>query len=338
MKLNKKALAFIIVIIVITSIIVPITIILQTNPESQIETPSPLDVNRGFQVTYNEVASSDPIVILNPKECNIFYYNPYWSNREYILLNYRTAPGVNASEYILDGEAPQLIPLDNKIQTPDLGNHTLMLTGTNSTGNPCSSKTVNFYIGNTIRGICGAPPECYDLTYSSTAHFAVSNYGFGLITDTEFEQELFLEGPEKPITETAYTKNVDLKYEAIATFVPFIILRSEPWYDHSVEVINSHWVNLVSGGVIVYRIWVTTGSLFIANDGETLIIYFLVNILHVFGTVTYWNEESRYYDVFSIEVINYFNKYVVSYNAGEPIKEYPILNPTDFSKLCLAEI
>ncbi|MCJ7649195.1 MAG: hypothetical protein MUP85_11325 [Candidatus Lokiarchaeota archaeon] len=327
MKPNKKVLDAILLMFIIVSIIVPITIIEQL--KSNILTNTILELNRGFQVTYDEIPQSDPIVILNPKECNIFYHSRIYL--EYILLNYRTAPGVTAEEYILDSEAPQSIPPDNTIQTPEIGNHTLILTGKNSTGGSCSSKLVNFYIGRNIRGVCGAAPEVYDYTYSSTVHLALSSYGYGLITDTEFEQEIFLEGPKIFNTEI-YAKNVDLKFEAIVTFVPFIILRSEPWYDHSVEVINSHWVNLVSGGKIVDRIWITSGTLYRATDGETEIIYFLVSLLHVFGTVTYWNEETRYYDVFNIERICYDNTYHMSYGANESILEYPILGPIDFSQ------
>jgi len=332
MRISKKTLVGIIIVGVLTSIILPITIIFSyTNflisPE--------VKYSKGFQVAYDEIPQSDPIVILNPKGTNIFYKSQsryMGTHHGYIFLNYRTAPGVIAEEYILDGETPQLIPADNIIPTPEMGNHTLMLTGTNSTGDPCNSTLVNFTIGSDVPGVCGATPECYDYTYRSTVLFAISRYGFGLITNTEFDQEIFLEGPEKPITEPEYTKNIDLTYEIIGIYVPFIVLRSEPWYNHTLEVIDSHWVNLVSDGEIVDRIWVTSGSGFSAKDGMTKVIYFRTDILHVFGNVTYWNGETRYYDVISIEIISYFNTYAVSYGAEETILDDPILAPVDLSQ------
>ena len=325
---NKKVRVAIIFILGIAIITIPISIILQLKATSL--SNSNLELNRGFQVTYDEIPQSEPIVILNPKECNIFYQYQY--NMDYLFLNYRTAPNVTVEEYILDGAAPQTMPLNNIIKTPEFGNHTLMLTGKNSTGGSCSSELVNFYIGSKVRGVLGAAPQVYDYTYSSTVHLSMSGFAIGLVTDTQFDQEIFLEGPKLLKTEMVYAKQVDLRYEAIAAYVPFIILRSEPWYEHSVEVSNSHWVNLVSHGEIVDRIWMTSGITCIAKDGRTEIVYFLLNLLHVFGTVTYWNEETRYYDVFNIEYIGYDNTYGVYYNATQPIVEYPLLGQTDFSQ------
>lgn len=323
MRINKNISILIIVVGVITGITLPITIIL---PYTHFLVSPDVKYSKGFQVTYDDVPQSDPIVILNPKGTNIFY-----RYRQNILLNYRTTPGVIVKDYIIDGEPPQLIPPDNYIPTPEIGSHTLMLTGTNSTGDPCNSTTVSFYIGDNIPGVLGAAPECYDYTYRSTVHFAKSPYGLGLITDTEFEHEIFLEGPEKPITVPIYTKNIDLSYEGIVMYVPFIVLRSEPWYNHTVEVKNSHWINLVSGGKIVDRLWVTVGTLHSAKNGITNIIYFKVSILHVFGNVTYWNDETRKYDVFNIEGIDYLNSYQVSYGTNDSIIEYPNLGPVDLS-------
>ena len=325
---NKKVRVAIIFILGLAIITVPISIIIQLKVSSL--SNSNIELNRGFQVTYDEIPQSEPIIILNPKECNIFYQYQY--NMDYIFLNYRTASGVTVEEYILDGEAPQTIPLNHIIPAPEFGNHTLLLTGKNSTGGSCSSKLVNFYIGSKVRGVLGAAPEVYDYTYSSTVHLAMSGFAIGLVTDTEFDQEIFLEGPKLLKTEMVYAKQVDLRYEAIATYVPFIILRSEPWYEHSVEVVNSQWVNLVSHGEIVDRIWMTSGILWIASYGQTKIIYFLVDLLHVFGTVTYWNDETRYYDVFNVEYIGWDNTYGVHYNDTESIIEYPLLGPTDFSQ------
>jgi hypothetical protein len=332
MKLSKNALVSMIIVGILTSIILPITIIFSfTNflisPEVQ--------YTKGFQVAYDEMPLSEPIVILNPKGTNIFYQTGarYMGfDHEYILINYRTAIDVIAEEYILDGEAPQLMPSDNLIPTPEIGNHTLMLIGTNSTGHACNSTLVNFFIGSNVQGVCGAAPECFDHSYSSTVHFKISTYGFGLLTDTIFDHEIFLEGPEKPITEPEYTKNVNLTYEAISTFVPFIILRSELWYNHTVKVVNSHWVNLVSDGESVGRIWMTSGFTEIAKNGTTRILYFKSNILHVFGTVTYWNGETRYYDVISIEGIFYDNIYAMSYDVGEKVYDNPVLGSIDFSQ------
>ena len=324
MKPNKKVLSPIILILVIMSMIIPITIIesLKSNLPAGV---SP-ELNRGIQVTYDEIPQSDPIVILNPKECNIFYHSRY--DRQNLLLNYRAAPGVTVEEYILDGGAAQPIPPDNIIQAPLMGNHTLMLTGINSTGGSCSSKLVNFYMDNDVPGVCGAAPNYY---FNSLAvHLARSGTKLGLVTDTEFGHEVFLEGAQSFNTETDYAKKIDLECELINVYVPFIILRSEPWYYHCVEVINSYWINLVSGGKIVDRKWITTGSLFNATDGETEIIYFLVSVMHVFGKVTYWNNETRFYDVINFEGINYFNKHREFYSANESIIEYPFLSQVDY--------
>jgi hypothetical protein len=334
MKPNKKVLDALILLLVITSIIIPITILenlkanVPTVPTVPTDSPLESELNRGIQVTYDEILPSDPIVILNPKECNIFYQSRY--DEKHILLNYRTAPGVTVEEYILDGGAAQPIPPNNVIQTPLVGNHTLMLTGMNSTGGSCSSKEVNFYIAKGVPGICGAAPEIY--FYSLAVHLARSGNTLGLVTDTDFEREIFLEGPQVFKTGTDYAKKVDLGCELINVYVPFIILRSEPWYYHCVEVINSYWINLVSDGKIVDRKWITTGILYNATDGETEIIYFLVSLMHVFGKVTYWNNETRYYDVINFEGISYFNKYRESYSANESIIEFPFLSQIDYSQ------
>ena len=328
MKSNKKVLDALILILILMSIIVPITIIegLKYNA-----LPNPtLELNRGFQVSYDEIPQSEPIVILNPKECNIFYSSR--TNMDHIVLNYITLPGVTAEEYILDGAAPHAIPPDNIIQTPEFGNHSLMLTGKNSTGGSCNSEIVNFYICSDVPGVCGAAPDWYYYNYESTVHPILLGHNHGLVTDTPLDQEIFLEGPKTSFTSTSYTKEIDLKYEGIGIYVPFIILRSEPWYNHTVEIIDSHWVNLVSEGKSVGRIWITSGTTYSARYGKTVVIYFLVDLLHVFGNVTYWNGETRYYDVFTVEYIGYDNTYSVSYGANESILEYPMLGQVDFSE------
>ena len=206
---NKKVRVAIIFILGIAIITIPISIILQLKATSL--SNSNLELNRGFQVTYDEIPQSEPIVILNPKECNIFYQYQY--NMDYLFLNYRTAPNVTVEEYILDGAAPQTMPLNNIIKTPEFGNHTLMLTGKNSTGGSCSSELVNFYIGSKVPGVLGATPDVYDYTYSSTVHLSMSGFAIGLVTDTQFDQEIFLEGPKLLKTEMVYAKQVDLTYE-----------------------------------------------------------------------------------------------------------------------------
>ena len=335
MRINKKTLVIIIIVGVTTSVIFPITLF-YTYLNFLI--PPDVKYSRGFQVSYDEVSPSEPIVILNPKGTNIFYRTQVrymGTNHDYIFLNYRTAPGVIAQYYILDGGTPQIIPPDNVIPKPAIGNHTLMITGTNSTGYPFNSTTVSFQIGDIVYhvpGVLSNAPECFDYSYSSSVRFAVSKYGVGLITDTLFNQEIFLEGPEKPLSEPEYTRNVDLTIEAIATYAPFLVLRSESWYNHSFEIVNSHWVNLVSGGEIVDRIWVTSGAGFSAREGITKVIYFRTNILHVFGNVTFWNGETRYYDVFDIEGLSYTNTYAVSYGANDTILDNPILGPVDLSQ------
>jgi hypothetical protein len=330
MRINKKVLAAIIIGVIATSIILPVTIIFSFT--NFLISPD-VKYTKGFQVSYEEVPPSDPIVILNPKGTSIFYRSRYMGiHHSYIFLNYRTAPGVIAEEYILDGEASQLIPQDNVIPTPENGNHTLMLIGTNSTGDSCNSTRVNFNINNKVPGICGASAECYDYTYSSTVRFAISRYGFGLITETIFDQELFLEGPEKPIFVQEYIQNVDLTFDALGTYFPLIVLRSEPWYNHTVHIENSHWVNLISGGEIVDRIWLTSGFSESAKNGITKILYFRADFLHVVGNVTYWNGETRYYDVFCVETIPYDNIYAVSYGANETILDVPTMDSVDFSQ------
>ena len=328
MKPNKKVLDALILILIITSIIVPITIIeglkyiALTNPTSEL--------NRGIQVSYEEIPQSGPIVILNPKDFNIFYQSG--TDRDHILLNYRTVPGVTAQEYVLDGEVPQVIPPDNIIQTPGIGNHTLMLTGMNSTGGSCNSEIVHFYIKDTFSGGCGAPPMYYDYTNKSTVQFARSGHDYGLVTDTRFVQEIFLEGPMISKTNRGYTRNIDLKYQEIGTFVPLTILRSEPWYKHSQYIEASFWFNLVRDDEIVDRIRMNCGVDYMASGGETLIIYYLVTIFHVFGSVTYWNGETRYYDVFNIENIHYDCRGDMQYGVNESILEYPLLGSVDYSQ------
>jgi len=326
MKPNKKVSDAIILILIIMGIIIPITII--EGLKYNVLTNSTSDLNRGIQVTYEEIPQSDPIIILNPKECNILYHSRY--DQQNILLNYRTAPGVIVEEYILDGEIPQPMPHDNIIQTPGMGNHTLRLTGKNSTGGSCSSELVYFYIGSKIYGVLGAAPDFY--YYGRTVHLARSGNRIGVVTDTELPQEIFLEGPQIIKKEIDYIKKTDITCELLNAYVPFIILRSETWYEHSIEIKNSFWINLVSGGEIVGRRLITTSKLFVANDGETEIIYFLVNLLHVFGNVTYWNDETRYYDVITIETLDYFNGHREFYSANDSILDSPVLNPVDFSQ------
>ncbi len=98
------------------------------------------------------------------------------------------------------------------------------------------------------------------------------------------------------ITNIPYTKNVDLKTEILEIYVPYMICRSEQWYNHSVYLTSSYSWGSSQG---------TCGFPISVKDGNAEVLYFKTFILHVFGTITYWNDEIRKYDVIDVLEISF---------------------------------
>ncbi|MFX1236936.1 MAG: hypothetical protein ACFFAS_16720 [Promethearchaeota archaeon] len=328
MKLENKEKYIITSVIFVFLLITATTLVLQSYSKGSDNSD---ELYSGFQVTFDEIPQSESIVILNPKHFNILYDSRYEDEHENILINYQAAPGVVVTEYVLDGGIAQPIPQNNLIPRPDMGNHTLRLIGTNSTGGSCSSNTVSFQIsrfndGNGVSGVLGGAPDCRDVTSTSSVQTVISYENLipmecGLVTDTILRRELFLEGPERYLTQEPYIKSVDLKYELIFAYIPYVIIRSAPWYDHYLSV-RSHPDRY--GGVS------TVGTF--AKNGTTQIFYFLTEIFHVFGPVTFWNDETIHYDVIDVAFIQYYNIVTSDYDIGDALLECPVIGPVDYSQ------
>jgi len=323
--MNKKQISIVIILIVgiTTPLITLIGVFIYVNSEE--------DYYRGIEVSSGLGILTEPIEILNPKGFNVLYNDRYepvsYNNRSNIIINYRTAENVIATDYILDGLPPQPIPNNNTIPKPGVGNHSLVLLGINGTGGSCNSTTVYFYISNYPRGILGAAPMVYDKTnLSSVSTVAFAGLEKGLKTIVPYSTQIFLEGPQRTlvdayITNTPYVKNINLKFEIVQIYIPYMICRSEQWYNHSVYVKSS----FSSGSITGTCAW---GE--IVKDGDAEVIYFETMLLHIFGSVTYWNGEIRKYDVIDVLEILFCNTYGITYKSNESILELPLIREVTY--------
>ena len=307
---NKKQIS--IVLIVIISIVAPILTIICIGTHRNIEE----DYFEGIKISIELGDLTEPIEILNPKGFNVLYKD---SNN--IIFNYRTAENVIATEYVLDGLLPQPIPDTNAIPKPEVGNHSLVLLGINGTGESCNSIMVYFYISNKPPGILGAASEVNDETdKGSVSTVSFGGTEKGLKASLPYTTQIFLEGPQRTIldrslTNNPYTKNIDLKFETLTVYIPLMICRSEPWYNHTVNVTSSFTISSITG---------TCGWIEYVEDGEVVVIYFSTFLFHLFGSVLYWNDEIRKYDVIVVEGIDFCNIYSMRYKSNESILEIPL--------------
>ncbi|MHA1769196.1 MAG: hypothetical protein ACTSV3_05030 [Candidatus Thorarchaeota archaeon] len=186
----------------------------------------------------------------------------------------------------------------------------------------------------TYPGINGAPPdiELLDVSYSydiQTYHTSHSYYG--LITNTEFDQEICLEGPKKDYSiflTPDYVLDVDLTFQKIGLYCPVFYLEREPWYSHefSLETSGSETLtfkveggfNAKKGPVSVgvsgsYETSTTVetssgwGLKFDSSYGaaEYVTVYLYMEFLRVNGTVTFDGNEEREYDAILLERIDF---------------------------------
>lgn len=318
---NKKQV--IIVILVIVSITIPIFAIMgieiyintKDNTNGNNEDNTEEDYFRGIEISFDLGDLTEPIEILNPKNFNVLY-----NDSENIIINYRNLENVIVTDYILDGLSPQPIPDTNIIPKPELGNHSLMLLGINGTAEPCNSKLVYFYISDKPPGILGARLAMYDKTTegtTSTVLFAGTEKG--LKASLPYFNQIFLEGPHRTImdgshTTIPYAKNIDLKFERVYGYFPLMICKSELWYNHTVQVIGPFNLSSITG---------TFSWTCYVNNGDVKVIYLSIEIFHLFGSILFWNNEIRNYDVISVEKIYFDNTFSIAYESNEPILEIP---------------
>ena len=198
----------------------------------------------------------------------------------------------------------------------------------------------------TYPGINGAPPNVEirdDYSYSLDWMPAISydpytgqsyvsgSYYFGLVTVTEFEQEMYLDGPFEyySLFETPnYVLDADLTFQKIGLYVPVFLLEREPWYSHefSLEASESETLtftieggfNAKKGPISVgvsgsYETSTTTeassgwGLTFDSSDGtaESMTVYIYMEFLRVYGTVMFDGYEEREYDAILLERIHF---------------------------------
>ncbi|MFW9823869.1 MAG: hypothetical protein ACFFE4_13075 [Candidatus Thorarchaeota archaeon] len=298
---NKKLTS--IILIVIISIISPILTVISIDIYSSLRE----DFYEGIKISIELGDLKDSIEVLNPKGYYVLY-----KDDDSILLNYRTAQNVSTTEYVLDGLTPQPIPATNIIPKPEVGNHSLVLLGINRTGETCNSTKVYFYISNKPPGILGTAPEVTDKTDKGFVSIVLySGIEMGIKASLPFTTQIFLKGPQRTnldrsFTNVPYTKNIDLNFETLTVYIPLMISRSESWYNHSIHVTSScGWIEHV-------------------KDGDVVVIYFSTHLFHLFGSVSYWNDETRKYDTVVVESIDFCNIYSMKYNSNESILEMPL--------------
>ena len=168
---------------------------------------------------------------------------------------------------------------------------------------------------------------------------------FGLISDidhAEVNHQLLFYGPERLIGPDPYIKNVDLTWVMYGEYRPFIVLRSDSWYDHYFELCTTlsttvtftfdiglgYDSSFFDVGFEFGQEWTTTNSSssrweLTVDDSQTAVVYFWVTFLRVNGTITYYNDEERSYDVMALQSVDPFIKHIVNYDASDTIDELP---------------
>jgi len=205
-------------------------------------------------------------------------------------------------------------------------------------------------------GVLGTDPMGEDLEYDLNYHTKSETYPssgwlpavftVGLITETGLNAELFLDGPDQSIYDIfggPYVKSDTLQYQIITMYRPFIVLKSEPWYNHRIDLTESDSVSATISyelglGVKAFGNSVTfsTGEAKTTitksyegwhdnvQDGKTKVIYFMCTFLRVFGSVTYHHDIVHEYDAIALTNIDYENTYAVTYDINEDPLELPV--------------
>lgn len=229
---------------------------------------------------------------------------------------------------------------------------TLIISGTINTRDSEGVLKNSSIPSNPPEGVLGKDPkgvdEIYDCGYSIRETPGDLGEYLGLVTITSQQHELFLDGPDMytVYVNNGYVLSEDLQYQAIEMYRPFIVLESEPWYKHTLDLTEHDSVTAsitytmtlgikLYGNVVEYEVGETTisttesfsGWKETVENGNTKVIYFWCTFLRVFGSVTYnkgyGNSEIHDYDVFSLQSIDFNNLYSVEYDYGEVPLELP---------------
>ena len=177
---------------------------------------------------------------------------------------------------------------------------------------------------------------------------SVTEYGMLPYTDSNYEvNPIYLPYRSRfrsillPPT-VPYVKNFDLDWEHYGGFRPYIVLRSEPWYDHYFELFHSSESTVKFGYDISLKIKGGYGNVVFTEgsstttyqkdyssmemtvrDSKTVVVYFWTTFMRINGSVTYFDDKTVNYDVVVLQTINYSNKHFEEYDYGETIEELP---------------
>lgn len=194
-------------------------------------------------------------------------------------------------------------------------------------------------------GVMGNPPEKNTLSWKYKVRrpwsYTPSPYGddygawtttcIGVVIKTDLPKDAFLDGPDiSNIFKSFYIKEINLKVEEIISYEPLISLKSESWYDHTIEIESlkstkiklelglsvgkkaSSWGASVSGGASKSTVKTEIQSWSItASGGEHRVIYLKFIFLHIKGTIKYYNNEVRNYDILIAEEVETYNIVVI---------------------------
>ncbi|MFX1283040.1 MAG: hypothetical protein ACFFB5_05260 [Promethearchaeota archaeon] len=214
---------------------------------------------------------------------------------------------------------------------------------------------------NGVPGVNGAAPfrdTTFNLSLESITERLIFIRQRGVRTVTHFDAEIELAGPERvflPIgNQPSYVQSHDLVIEQIKAYEPLVLHKSHLDYIHVFQKNpclvrftrslslspNSSPANLRGKITPVFQDdWGFTETV---SDGNNKTIYFSTTYLFVHGSVTYFNGETRYYEVVSLQDIDFGNiypvenindetmhlntpKYVMDSN-NEPIEFYNLMN------------
>ena len=195
-------------------------------------------------------------------------------------------------------------------------------------------------------GVLGTDPLGEDIEYDLNYHiYSITGLSattrYGLVTETGQPHELFLYGPTQYVymgistPPGPYVKSEDLQYQIIEMYRPFIVLRSEPWYTHKIELAEEEttettisytislglrsgysYAEFALGSSTTTATGTFSGWDYSVSDGKTMVIYFWCTFLRVYGSVTYTDYEIYHeYDVFALQSIDFSNPYNVTYNS-----------------------
>ncbi|MGQ4875624.1 MAG: hypothetical protein ACP6IY_16270 [Promethearchaeia archaeon] len=215
--------------------------------------------------------------------------------------------------------------------------------------------TQNSYVlaNTTAPGVEGNPPKRSNINWEYKVKrpwfYKPSPYGddfgswiptcIGVVIKTDFEYDAFLDGPDIPwVSKKNYIKEMNLEVEEVISYEPLIYLESESWYDHkiTIQTLTSEEVKLqfdlkmgiksksaaasIDGGHSVSTITTSIISWSVtASGGEKKVVYIRMIFLHVKGTIKYYNNEVRSYDILIAEAIEFINIVVINNGNEKPV-------------------